>query len=452
MKKLTSDNLFSKRIKLMKVCFLISLIVLTGLSCHFKQQQTDQISPASNRWEIKNGKFYLNGEWVFLKIAKPLIDFSNDDQVSQLIANLDLLKAKHYNTIEMNCYWHHFDTDGDGVPDKSTEPLNKLINAIYDKGMYPCLSVETYSVGGGQIPKGFWNLYPDAYAIDDKGKRVRDTEYGFGNDVISIFHPGYRETVRRYIRNLAKGIDTEKILYFETTVEPQYMGAVNLCYSEYARNEYRQWRMTNQITDAGSEMPGSFPIPESFIKDETWNRFRAQFLADWINGDAEAYREVAGKDAYVAVDYLDANEQEQQRRDGNPAEFLSHLTSASIIQLNWSWYFPEDKPNQKAYDRIWQVMTKHDRDWAVSEHMTFNGSDFVQYTDDRLKDILNNTIRQSTRFGWEFVSVMNSSQSSFCLYEDDWTPKRVIGMVDNNWDYWLDQVRMIEEQDRNGQQ
>ncbi len=97
-------------------------------------------------------------------------------------------------------------------------------------------------------------------------------------------------------------------------------------------------------------------------------------------------------------------------------------------------------------------MTQHDRDWAVSEHMTFNGSDFVQYTDDRLKDILNNTIRQSTRFGWEFISVMNNSQSSFCLYEDDWTPKRVIGMVDNNWDYWLDQVRMIEEQDRNGQQ
>jgi len=50
-----------------------------------------------------------------------------------------------------------FDLNGDGIPDKSLEPLNKLINAIYEKGMYPCLSVETYAVGGGAIPDGFGN-------------------------------------------------------------------------------------------------------------------------------------------------------------------------------------------------------------------------------------------------------------------------------------------------------
>jgi hypothetical protein len=88
-------------------------------------------------------------------------------------------------------------------------------------------------------------------------------------------------------------------------------------------------------------------------------------------------------------------------------------------------------------------MEEMKRDWAVSEHMTFNGSDYVDYTDGELRRILYNTLQQGTRFGWEFVSV-NNSEGSFSLYHEDWTPKRVIGIVDDNWDYWLDQIRMIE--------
>jgi hypothetical protein len=290
-----------------------------------------------NLWKIENGKFYLDGKWKFLKIAKPLRDFSSASAVNQLIADLDILKEKYYNTIEINCYWHHFDTNGDGEIDKSLIPLNKLINAIYEKGMYPCLSVETYSVGGGQIPKGFWKIYPDAYAIDDKGNKVKDTEYGFGTNVVSIFHAGYRKTAHKYIKNLVSGIDTRKILYFETTVEPQYMGSINLCYSESARKEYNAWRKKHNITDKESEMPGSFPISNDFITNDTWNKFRAQFLAKWVNDDAAAYREVAGAEAYIAVDYLDAGVAEQISRDGNPVEFLTHLSSVNIIQINWTW-------------------------------------------------------------------------------------------------------------------
>lgn len=397
-----------------------------------------------NLWKIKNGKFYIGGVWKFLKIAKPLRDFSSASQVDQLIADLDKLKDKYYNTIAINCYWHHFDTNGDGIPDKSLEPLNKLINAIYEKGMYPCLSVETYSVGGGQIPSGFWAIYPDAYAINDKGNKVNDTEYGFGTDVVSIFHSGYRETAHNYIKNLTKGIDTKKILYFETTVEPQYMGTINLCYSESAKAEYKNWRKENNITDPESKMPDSFPIPESFITNLTWNKFRAQFLAKWINDDAAAYREVAGGNAYVAVDYLDAGENEQVRRDGNPVEFLTHLTAANIIQVNWSWYFPTNSPNQKAYDRVWKVINNTDRDWAVTEHMTFNGSDFNIYGEQYLELILNNTLKQGTRFGWEFVNVNNNSLDDFSLYNNDWSPKRVIKIVDDHWGYWLNRINAIE--------
>ncbi len=397
------------------------------------------------KWEIKDGRFFLDGEWVFLKIGKPLINFSDERQVEKLIDNLDILQKKYYNTLELNCYWHQFDLNGDGVPDKSLDPLNKLINAIYEKGMYPCLSVETYSVGGGVLPEGFWEKYPDAYAIDYAGNKVNDTEYGFGSDVVSIFHAGYRTTVHKYIKNLAKGIDTKKILWFETTVEPQYMGTIHLCFSESAREAYRLWRIENNITEEESEMPSSFPISQSFMENETWNKFRAQFLAKWVNEDAAAYREIAGEDAYVAVDYLDAGEYVQVNRDGNPLEFLTALTSPCIIQVNWTWYFPTNTPNQKAYDRVRQVISETGRDWCISEHMTFNGSDFNGYSTTQLENILENTLKNGTQLGWEFTNVLNNSTGSFDLYNDDWSPKRVISLVDNYWGYWMEKVEAAAE-------
>ena len=408
----------------------------------------DNSLPTANYklWKIKNGKFYFGNKWIFLKVAKPLIDFSDSVAVNKLISEINILKKKNYNAIEINCYWHHFDLDGDGIPDKSLKPLNKLINTIYSNRMCPCLSVEIYAVGGGTIPFGFWKVHPDAIAIDNFGKEVSDTEYGFGSKVVSIFNEGYRNTVHKYIQNLAKGINTKKILYFETTVEPQYMGARKICYSESARKEYEKWRTKNSIIDENSKMPVSFPIPESFVDNPIWNKFRAQFLAKWVNDDAAAYRSVAGKKAYVAVDYLDADEKEQIYRDGNPEEFLMHLTAPNIIQINWSWYFPDNKVNQKAYDRIHHVMKLTKRDWALTEHMTFNGSDFNSMDETTLNKILENTLHQGTRFGWEFVSVTISSTGNFSLYNDNWSPKRVIGIVDNQWSYWLNRINSIEYQ------
>lgn len=396
------------------------------------------------KWEIKDGKFYFDGKWKFLKTGKPLLDLTDEAAVDRFISSLETLRQKYYTSIELNCYWHYFDTNGDGVIDRSLIPLNKLIDAIYEKGMYPCLSVETYAVGGGTIPEGFWKLYPDAYAVDDKGNKVIDDEYGFETKVVSIFHEGYRNTVHAFIKNLAKGIDTRKILYFETTVEPQYMGATPLCYSEAARKEYNQWRKDNNITDKASEMPTVFPISDDFIKNETWNRFRAQFLAKWVNDDAAAYREIAGQEAYVAVDYLDAVEETQYLRMGDPLEFLGNLTSANIIQVNWSWYFPTNSPNQKAYDRVCKVVSEKKFDWAITEHMTFNGSDFVNYNFLELEKILENTLKQGTRFGWEFVNIMPNSKDTFTLYNDDWSPKRIISIVDDHWGYWLYRVNKVE--------
>ena len=416
---------------------LLSAILLFFCSCGNKA-----VKPDYTKWEIKDGKFYLDGKWKFLKIAKPLINFADSAAVDRYIQNLDLLKEKNFDAFELNCYWHHFDKDGDGVPEMSLASLNRLIDAIYEKGMYPCLTVETYAVGGGQIPQGFWERYPDAEAIDNKGNKVSDTEYGFGGKVISIFHEGYRETVHNYIKNLAKGIDTKKILWFETTVEPQYMGTIPLCYSESARKEYNAWRAENGITDAESEMPTEFPIPDSFVQNETWNKFRAQFLAKWVNEDAAAYREVAGEDAYVAVDYLETSGHEMYLRNGNSDEFLRNLTGANIIQVNWHWHLIEKAPHQKAYDRIHRIMKEENRDWAISEHMTFNGSDF---TPEEAPKVLENTLQNGTRLGWEFVTVTPSTKSSFSLYNDDFSPKDLMREVDDKWDYWMERVKEIEK-------
>ena len=376
------------------------LLCALGMPHATAQEET----PDYTKWSIHDGKFYVDGKWVFLKAAKPLINYADASNVSALIKKLEILKEKHYNAIEMNCYWHHFDKNGDGIIDVSLMPLRSIINAVYNRGMYPCLSVETYAVGGGNIPDDFWSRNPDAYAIDSKGNQVSDTEYGFGTRVVSIYHEGYRNAVHRYISSLARGVDTRKILYFETTVEPQYMGNTAICYSENARREYNKWREENGITDAASAIPETFPMPQSFVKNETWNKFRAQFLARWVNEDAEAYRSVAGESAHVAVDYLDANESVQYLRDGNPIEFLRALTCANIIQINWTWNLETKSLNHKAYDRVWQVKNETGRDWAVAEHMTFNGNDFTNLTDEKRRLILENTLQRGTRFSWEFTN------------------------------------------------
>src|SRR5690606_9379193 len=178
-------------------------------------------------------------------------------------------------------------------------------------------------------------------------------------------------------------------------------------------------------------------LPISFIEDPIWNKFRAQFLANWINEDIEAFREIAGKNAYCAVDYLDADEGSMIKRNGNPEEFLANINSANIIQINWSWYFPDDKPNQKAYDRVHSINKKYNKNWTIAEHMTFNGSDFNHFSKERLNEILLNTLAQGNKFGWEFVSIENSTQGSFSMYNDDWSPKKPMSVVDDNWDNWL---------------
>jgi hypothetical protein len=208
-------------------------------------------------WTIHDGKLYVDGRWVFLKIGKPLRVFSDPKVCQKLAEDLPTLKAKGYNALELNCYWHHFDKDGDGTIDVSLEPLAQLIEAIHAQGMFPCLSVETYGVGGGQVPPDFWKRHPEAIAVNAEGKPVSDIEYKTNAAVPSILHPAYREAVHAFIKSLVSGLPHRKILFFETTVEPQFMGHQDLDYSASAKQAYTAWLAKSGIQ--GPAWPETFP-------------------------------------------------------------------------------------------------------------------------------------------------------------------------------------------------
>jgi hypothetical protein len=401
--------------------------------------------------ELRQGKMWIDGEYRFLKIGKPQLDFSSAADIEHFITELGIVRDKKFDCLELNCYWHHLDTDGDGKIDVSLEPLNKLISAIVDHGMYPCLSVETYGVGGGQIPHDFWKSFPDAVAVDSNGDRVRDDEYGYATAVPSLYDADYLRTSRSFIRNLVSSLDHAKILWYETTVEPQYIGSRWIDFSPQAKAAYEAWLTAKGI--AGLAFPTSFPVAESFLTDPTWNEFRAEWLAGWVNGDAQAYRDVAGKDAWVAADYLDAEESTMIRRCGNPLAFLRALTGPNIIQVNWSWHIIERQPNLKAYQRVRKVMAETGRDWVVMEHMTINGTDYLP---EEMNALLRNTLANGTRFGWEFVDILADHDDPaapvgtvipgafkpihFSVYGPDWKPKACMAVVDDNWDAWMKEV------------
>lgn len=383
-------------------------------------------------WQLSHGRLLVDGKPVFLKTAKPLRDFSNPEACRRLARDLEILRSKGFNAVSINCYWHHFDLDGDGLIDVQLDPLSSLIEEIYGKGMFPCLSVETYGVGGGQIPKGFWKRHPEALAINASGKEVRDTEYGFHSAVPSIFHPAYRKAVHAFIGQLVRGVPSSKILYYETTVEPQFMGHQDLDYSTSARAAYEGW-----LRKAGMDRPswpGLFPVPDSFRHDATWLRFRAESLADWVNQDAAAFRAAAGKDAYIAVDYLETCGDEMSRRNGDSERFLECLTCADIIQVNWHWRNDTRRPNECAYRKVRDAMKRTNRSWAITEHMTLNGSD---YRPADVVKILGSALAEGTGFGWEFVNVSPASKDPFSLYNDDWSPKPLMAEVDSRWHEWL---------------
>ncbi len=402
--------------------------------------------------ELKDGKLFIDGKYTFMKSGKPLRNYGKADEIETLISHLPIIAKKGYTNLALNCYWHHFDFVGDGTISADIAPLRKLIDAINANGMFASLSVETYGVGGGTLPEGFWKKYPNAVAVDSNGERASDTEYFYASVIPSLYDEDYLRCSRKFIENLAKALADKDFLYCETTVEPQYMGSRYLDYSPAAKKAYEAWCAQNCTT--APAFPGSFPVSEEFITDVCWNTFRGRWLADWVNNDARAYRKGFGDKAiWIASDYLDANEKTMCARAGSPMTFLLNLTEPDVLQVNWTWHFDDRIPNAKAYARVHEVMRTTNRNWAVSEHMTINGTD---YKPSEMDALLQNTIDNSTNFGWEFVDVaidnVDPNQEgvviagsfkplNFSVYNNDWSPKPSMAYVDDKWDFWMKQIQ-----------
>lgn len=402
--------------------------------------------------ELKGGRLYVDGVWKFMKTGKPLRDYGNKEQIEELISHLPILAKKGYTNLALNCYWHHFDFVGDGTISADIEPLRRLIDAINANGMFASLSVETYGVGGGTLPAGFWKSYPNAVAVDSNGEKASDTEYAYASVVPSLYDEDYLRCSRNFIRNLSKALSDKDFLYCETTVEPQYMGSRYLDYSEAAKKAYEAWCAKN--CKYAPKFPETFPAPEEFVNDVSWNVFRAHWLADWVNNDARAYREGFGeKPVWIASDYLDANEKTMCARMGSPMNFLLNLVEPDILQVNWTWHFDDRHPNAKAYARVREVMNATKRDWVITEHMTINGTDYFPH---EMEALLRNTIENSTNFGWEFVDVavdnVDPSQEgvviagsfkplNFSVYNNDWSPKPSMAIVEDRWDEWMSIIK-----------
>lgn len=76
--------------------------------------------------------------------------------------------------------------------------------------------------------------------------------------------------------------------------------------------------------------------------------------------------------------------------------------------------------------------------------MTFNGSDFNHYSDGELRQILLNTLMQEPDLGGNlFPSTPRRPVVSACITTIG-PRKRVMTVVDQNWEDWLVTVRELE--------
>lgn len=384
--------------------------------------------------QLYKGRLYVDGKYTFLKTGKPLRNFGSKKECERFIAeDLPVIKKKGFNNLVLNCYWHQFDSDGNGTIDVDTAPLRAVIDKINELGMFASIAVETYGVGGGTIPKQFFKKFPNAIAIDSTGKKCVDDEYGMGTVVPSLFDKNYLKVARLYIANLARALSDKDILNFESTVEPQYIGNKTLDFSPAARKAYREYIQKNSIPAA--DMPEEYPVSREFLDSPVFRIFLAENLGDWVSQDIKAFKDAYKKPVFAAVDYLDALEETMPNRMGNPEIFLASLKDVQIIQVNWSWHLATRSPNAKAYARVRAVNRILNRNWAISEHMTLNGSDFKG---PETAALLKNTIKSSTNYGWDFTDIFNKGR--FCVYENNWRPKDPMKEVDDNFDDYLAEI------------
>jgi hypothetical protein len=419
---------------------------------------TSKVPGGSSRprfWSIRNGRFYVDDQWVFLKTGKLLRVFGTATTTNQFVADINvMIDPLRYNHIVFNIYPDQFDTTASGRVDASRQPgvevIKKLIDHCWARGVFVSLSIETYNVGGGGVPTKLFQLYPDVVALNALLEEARDIEYSGvnGKRIPSIHHPRYLKWSRDFIRNFLRALGDERasqLLYVETTVEPQYLGRNNvdsdqrraaLDYSESARVAFETWRNALPIGDARRAFtwPTNQVQRDSSIGNSTFNQFRGEALGRWVTGDIEAIRSVV-PDVYVAVDYNNRFDDPNRLRMGDPDTFLGNVVGAEVIQIaphapHWG---------ATSWNDVHRVNNQQQKGWAISEHMTANGG--FPASDSEMTAILDNTLLRGTRWGWDLVNVANNFPNDvFHLYQTNWTSTVLDIIEGTNWNAWLGKI------------
>lgn len=444
------------------MCGGIGLLVgLAGLSVVAMavpgQGKVRQVGP-DETWEMRDGRFYQNGHWVFVRSGKFLDGLEHADAAERVIPIIDILvDKKDYNCFSLNIYPDRFDLDGDGRVDparrRAYEGIARVIDHCWRRGVFCALSFETYNVGGGGVPQSLFDRHPDMVAINGLGEPARDTEYvvdlqGATRPIPSIFHPAYLKWSRGFMVNFLKGLGperTSRLLYVETTVEPQYSGACNvgdkdprraaLDFSVAAHRAHEKWNAGLSREDPRRDAvhwPTTQAERDVVIGHWVFNEFRGQALGEWVSGDIAAIRSVI-PEVYIAVDYNGRFDDPLNLRVGDHDAFLEAIRGADIIQVAphtpWPW-------GTASWNDVIRVNRRAGKGWAISEHMTVTGS--WPQDDGQLTRILDNTLVRGTRWGWDMVKIANTFPADgFSLYREDWSSPVLDVIEGPNWDKWL---------------
>ncbi len=111
-------------------------------------------------WEMREGRFYRNGEWVFIKTGKLLRAFGDAKTADKVIADIDVMVDRlNFNNFSLNIYPDAFDADGDGAIDPARREayanIGRILDHCWKRGVFYSLSFETYNIGGGGTPVEF---------------------------------------------------------------------------------------------------------------------------------------------------------------------------------------------------------------------------------------------------------------------------------------------------------
>lgn len=376
---------------------------------------------------VVNNHLEVNGTPTFFKIASLAADHCNEDLSG--LGYPAQYAAKSFTAAKVDNYWFHWDYTGSGSYNATTN-LTNYINDCYSRGIKMAMTFETGNVGGGGTPSWLFDWY-DCQAVNSLGQAVIDTDYGTNLKVQSIASDAFLNRSRSWMTWMLGQIDKTKFYWYETAVEPQYMNGQWLDYSAASCEKWRLWLAWRYTLGTLNSQWGTsytnydaIPMPTSST-DTKWNFWivwRTYNLANWINGDIQTIRNVVGEEALVAVDALIVPD--AQHRLGDQSRLMNQI-NPNVFQVNWHWY------NRAAYNTGYDlcVPIARTKNQAISEHMTLNNSDFVSADVDA---ILRHTLTKGNKFGWDLVNMRPNTADSFSLYNDNWTAKPVINVLDSN--------------------